>query len=271
MAAYRHDAGDADRLVHHAAGLCLGVPGRAVRDHRAVHDRARAGDRGTAGQWISMFTLTNIPVHVNDVIFGEVSEITEDAPARDAAGRDPGGLVLRLDPGAGRAALVALPEAHAMSSNAGVRVIRVDGVSRWFGSVVAVSDVTLRRHAGHHRPARPQRRRQDHAAPHDDRARRDLERHGHRLRPAGARQPAALPAHRRDVGARDGLRLHEGPRVRAHDGPAARRAEPGGRGGPGDRAGGPGRRAAPPDGHLLARHAAADAARRRRWCTIPRS
>lgn len=37
---------------------------------------------GTAGQWISMFNLTNIPVHVNDVIFNDVSEITEDAPAR---------------------------------------------------------------------------------------------------------------------------------------------------------------------------------------------
>ena len=37
---------------------------------------------GLAGQVISMFNLTNIPVHVNDVIFGEVSEITKDAPAR---------------------------------------------------------------------------------------------------------------------------------------------------------------------------------------------
>jgi len=37
---------------------------------------------GKAGQWISMFNLTNIPVHVNDVIFGTVSSITEDAPAR---------------------------------------------------------------------------------------------------------------------------------------------------------------------------------------------
>ena len=37
---------------------------------------------GTAGQWISMFNLTNIPVHVNDIIFGEVSDITENAPAR---------------------------------------------------------------------------------------------------------------------------------------------------------------------------------------------
>jgi ABC-2 type transport system permease protein len=37
---------------------------------------------GKAGQWVSMFNLTNIPVHVNDVIFGQPSEITEDAPAR---------------------------------------------------------------------------------------------------------------------------------------------------------------------------------------------
>jgi len=36
---------------------------------------------GPAGQWISMFNLTNIPVHVNDVIFGEASVITRDAPA----------------------------------------------------------------------------------------------------------------------------------------------------------------------------------------------
>jgi ABC-2 type transport system permease protein len=36
---------------------------------------------GTAGQWISMFTLTNIPVHVNDIVFREISELTEDAPA----------------------------------------------------------------------------------------------------------------------------------------------------------------------------------------------
>jgi hypothetical protein len=40
---------------------------------------------GTVGQWISMFNLTNIPVHVNDVIFGETSEMTEDAPARTLA------------------------------------------------------------------------------------------------------------------------------------------------------------------------------------------
>ena len=38
---------------------------------------------GTIGQWISMFNLSNIPVHVNDLIFGEVSEITSVAPARE--------------------------------------------------------------------------------------------------------------------------------------------------------------------------------------------
>jgi ABC-2 type transport system permease protein len=38
---------------------------------------------GTAGQWISMFNLSNIPVHVNDLIFGEVSDITSAAPASE--------------------------------------------------------------------------------------------------------------------------------------------------------------------------------------------
>ena len=37
---------------------------------------------GKTGQWISMFTLSNIPLHVNDLVFGEFSEVTEDAPAR---------------------------------------------------------------------------------------------------------------------------------------------------------------------------------------------
>ena len=37
---------------------------------------------GIVGQWISMFSLLNIPLHVNDVIFGEPGEITETAPAR---------------------------------------------------------------------------------------------------------------------------------------------------------------------------------------------
>lgn len=36
---------------------------------------------GKVGAWISMFNLSNIPVHVNDIIFDEVSEITSEAPA----------------------------------------------------------------------------------------------------------------------------------------------------------------------------------------------
>ena len=38
---------------------------------------------GTLGRWISMFDLSNIPVHVNDIIFNDVSEMTEHAPARE--------------------------------------------------------------------------------------------------------------------------------------------------------------------------------------------
>jgi len=36
---------------------------------------------GTLGAWISMFTLTSIPVHVNDIIFGERAEVTDESPA----------------------------------------------------------------------------------------------------------------------------------------------------------------------------------------------
>jgi hypothetical protein len=42
---------------------------------------------GKAGQWLSMFSLTNIPLYVNDLIFGEAGEMTEDAPARTLPAR----------------------------------------------------------------------------------------------------------------------------------------------------------------------------------------
>ena len=38
---------------------------------------------GPVGQWVSMFTITNIPVHVNDILFREVSDLTEEAPASE--------------------------------------------------------------------------------------------------------------------------------------------------------------------------------------------
>ncbi len=37
---------------------------------------------GTLGQWVAMFNLSNIPVHVNDIIFGEPSEVTRQSLAR---------------------------------------------------------------------------------------------------------------------------------------------------------------------------------------------
>jgi ABC-2 type transport system permease protein len=37
---------------------------------------------GKVGQWLSMFSLTNIPLHVADIIFDEASELTKEAPAK---------------------------------------------------------------------------------------------------------------------------------------------------------------------------------------------
>ena len=37
---------------------------------------------GNAGAWISMFSLTNIPLHLSDIMFGEASELTGEAPAK---------------------------------------------------------------------------------------------------------------------------------------------------------------------------------------------
>jgi hypothetical protein len=37
---------------------------------------------GALGQWLSMFSLTNIPLHVNDIIFGKASEMTEHDPSQ---------------------------------------------------------------------------------------------------------------------------------------------------------------------------------------------
>ena len=36
---------------------------------------------GTAGKWLSMFNLSNIPMHVNDAIFDSTSDVTQGAPA----------------------------------------------------------------------------------------------------------------------------------------------------------------------------------------------
>ena len=37
---------------------------------------------GPAGQWISMFNLTNIPLHISDIMFDDVTELTKSAPAK---------------------------------------------------------------------------------------------------------------------------------------------------------------------------------------------
>jgi ABC-2 type transport system permease protein len=38
--------------------------------------------KGSLGAWISAFALTNIPLHVSDIMFGEASELTREAAAK---------------------------------------------------------------------------------------------------------------------------------------------------------------------------------------------
>ena len=45
-----------------------------------------------------------------------------------------------------------------------------DHLSKWYGQVIGLNDVTVARAAGHHRPARPERRRQVHVHEADHRA-----------------------------------------------------------------------------------------------------
>ena len=42
---------------------------------------------GTAGAWISMFGLSNIPLHISDMVFGEISEMTKGLPAKTLGDR----------------------------------------------------------------------------------------------------------------------------------------------------------------------------------------
>ena len=70
------------RVVHDDAATAL-----IDADHALGHVPAAMAMEmgGTAGRWVSMFNLSNIPVHVNDLIFGDVSAITSEAPAGEFA------------------------------------------------------------------------------------------------------------------------------------------------------------------------------------------
>lgn len=127
----------------------------------------------------------------------------------------------------------------------------LSGVSRWYGNVVAVNDVTMRLGPGVTGPARPEWRRQDHPAAHDGRLPRPVPGHGRLGRHADLAQPRRLPAARPGQRAGGGAHLPHRVRVRAGQREAAPAARPGGGGAPGHRAGGDGGRAGPADRHVL--------------------
>ena len=67
--------------------------------------------------------------------------------------------------------------------------VELTTVSRWYGNVVAVNDVTMTLGAGRDRAARPERRRQDDGAAHDGRLPAAVAGHGHRRRRADLAEP----------------------------------------------------------------------------------
>ena len=170
-----------DRGVHAAPGLCHG------RDHRRVPDPVRSSSpivsgllSGSVADWVVVLS----PVDVLDGTNAALFETAPDSEAVVVAGLD--GIVLRRgragrDRRGRRAHDPALPADRGMteprsprwpqpgSAAAGPatpRRLAVDHVSRWYGNVVAVNDISFGLGPGRDRPAGPERRRQvDPAAP----------------------------------------------------------------------------------------------------------
>ena len=111
--------------------------------------------------------------------------------------------------------LAPLPPARGVQVTDEPRVV-ADGVSKWFGALVAVSDVSFDVGPGRDGAPRPERRRQVDDVPDALRARAALEGHGARARPRSPR------GHGR--GAADRARPAAGERLRAADRPRVRRA-----------------------------------------------
>ena len=112
--------------------------------------------------------------------------------------------------------------------------------------------------ARRHRPARPQRRRQVDADPHDGRLPRAVVRHRHPRRRRRLAQRGDLPPHRAGARARGDVRRRHRLGVRARQRQAAPAARPGGRGPPGARDRRDDRRAGPRHLDVLQGHEAAD-------------
>ena len=94
---------------------------------------------GAVGQWVAMFNLGAIPVHVNDIVLRRGHGHGGDRRRAPPACRGTDRVVRGVGDRAGRGAPLPLPEERAVTEP----VIRVDRVSRWFGDVVAVSDVSF--------------------------------------------------------------------------------------------------------------------------------
>ena len=141
--------------------------------------------------------------------------------------------------------------------------LELDHVSRWYGNVVAVNDISFGLGAGGDRPARPERRRQVDAPAPDGRPPRTVGRP--RPRPGRDRLAATrdVPPRRARPRARDRPRVPDRSRVRAPQRATAGRRRPGCGRCPGDRHGRPDRGGRSPDRDVFEGHAPARQDRRR--------
>lgn len=107
--------------------------------------------------------------------------------------------------------------------------LTIDHVSRWFGNVVAVNDITMTIGPGVTGLLGPNGGRQVHPHQHDGRLSRALQRLRHPRRDDDLAQRRHLPPHRHRPGARGDVRLPHGARIRRRQRGAAR-PRPGGGG-----------------------------------------
>lgn len=97
---------------------------------------------GDAAKWLGLVDVSRVPTNINNMIFDDEDGDRRSRIVSGGAHRP----VPRHDRRTWRGALAALPEVDGMSESQvpiQAPTINVQGVSKWFGSVVAVNDVSF--------------------------------------------------------------------------------------------------------------------------------
>ena len=110
---------------------------------------------GDAAKWFALISIPQVPMHVNDLIFDVEEEDRTNMVVSDLPDVVPVGWYLLLTAGMGFALWWRYREDKGMRPTRGSSqatatepTIKVQGVSKWFGSVVAVNDISVQVHPG---------------------------------------------------------------------------------------------------------------------------